>query len=65
MLKSLSEQYARRARELSDSVALLGRHDHISPELLGLLDRIKRLRELCAAGGQVASALINNRGLDG
>ena len=47
MLKSLSEQYAQRARELSDSVALLGRHDHISPELLGLLERIKRLRKLC------------------
>jgi hypothetical protein len=47
MLKSLSEQYAHRARELSDAVALLGRHDHIGPELLVLLKRIRQLRELC------------------
>jgi hypothetical protein len=45
MLRSLSEQYARRAR-LSDAVALLGRHEEIGPEL-GLVKRITRLRELC------------------
>lgn len=46
-LRSLSEQTARRARGLSDAVALLGRHDEIRPELVGLLRRITRLRELC------------------
>ena len=47
MLRSLLEQYARQARQLSDAVALLGRHDEIGPELVGLLKRITRLRELC------------------
>jgi hypothetical protein len=47
MLRSLSEQYARRACELSDTVARLGRHEEIGPELVGLLRRITQLRELC------------------
>jgi len=47
LLKSLSEQYARRAREFSDSVALLGRHNSIAPEILKLFKKIKRQRELC------------------
>jgi hypothetical protein len=47
VLKSLSEQYARRAREFSDSVALLGRHNSVGPEVLKLFKKIKRQRELC------------------
>ena len=47
MLKSLSEQYARRAREFSDSVALLGRHNSVGPEVLKLIKEIKRQRSLC------------------
>ena len=47
MLKSLSEQYARRAREFSDAVALLGRHDSVGPEFMRLFKKIKRQRELC------------------
>ena len=47
MLKPLSEQYARRAREFSDSVALLGRHSSIGPDFLKLFKEIKRQRELC------------------
>ena len=39
--------YARRAREFSDLVALLGRHNSIGPEVLKLFKRIKRQRELC------------------
>ena len=39
MLKSLLEQYARRAREFSDSVALLGRHNSVGPDVLKLLRR--------------------------
>ena len=54
MLKSLSEQYARRAREFSDSVALLGRHSSVGPEFLQLFKKINRQRELCAdAGGKL------------
>jgi hypothetical protein len=34
------EIYALRAREFSDGVACLGRHDQISPEFLGLIDEI-------------------------
>jgi hypothetical protein len=51
-LKSLSEQYARRAREFSDSVALLGRHDSLGPEILKLFKKIKRQRELCSDAEQ-------------
>ena len=47
MLKSLSEQYARRARDFSDSVALLGRHNSVGPGILKLFKKIKRQRELC------------------
>ena len=47
MLKSLSEQYSRRAREFSDSVALLGGHNSVGPEVLKLFRKIKRQRELC------------------
>jgi hypothetical protein len=47
MMRSLSEQYARRAREFSDTVALLGHHDHIGPEVLKLFKEIKRQRALC------------------
>lgn len=47
MLRSLSEQYAGRAREFSDSVALLGRHSSVGPEMLKLFEKIKRQRQLC------------------
>ena len=47
MLKSLLEQYAHRAREFSDSVALLGRHNSVGPDVLKLFKKIKRQRELC------------------
>ena len=47
MLKSLTEQYASRAREFSDSVALLGRHNSVGPQFVKLLKKIKRQRELC------------------
>ena len=47
MLKSLSEQYARRAREFSDSVALLGRHNSVGPKVLKIFKKIKLRRSLC------------------
>jgi hypothetical protein len=48
LLKSLSEQYARRAREFSDAVALLGRHNSAGPEVLKLFKKIQRRHELCS-----------------
>jgi hypothetical protein len=47
LLKSLSEKYARRAREFSDTVALLGQHGEVTPEFLMLFQEIKRQRALC------------------
>ena len=47
MLKSLAEQYASRAREFSDSVALLGSHNSVGPQFLKLFKKIKRQRQLC------------------
>ena len=47
MLKSLSEQYARQAREFADEVALLGRHTSVGPDVRKLFKKIKRQRELC------------------
>jgi hypothetical protein len=47
VLKSLSEQYALRAREFSDTVVLLGRHKSFGPEVLKLFRKIKRQHELC------------------
>jgi len=49
MLRELSELYARRAREFSDAVALLGQHQRIGPELLGHIQEIMRLRHRCDA----------------
>jgi hypothetical protein len=49
LLKSLSEKYARRAREFSDTVALLGQHDEVTPEFVQLFREIKRQRALCRA----------------
>ena len=51
-----SEPFSRRRRGTRGipiyAVARLGRHDHMSPELLALVSEIKRLRALCdeAAG---------------
>jgi hypothetical protein len=47
VLKPLSEQFARRAREFSDTVALLGHHDHIGPGVLKLFQEIKHQHALC------------------
>ena len=52
MLKPLSEQYALQARQFSDAVALLGRHDSVGPDVLKLFKKIKRQRELCRAAEQ-------------
>jgi len=43
----LTELYARRAREFSDAVALLGRCRDIGPEVVALMQEIRRRRGLC------------------
>jgi len=47
LLQKILEIYALRAREFSDGVACLGRHDQIGPEFIALIDEIKRRRGLC------------------
>jgi len=47
VLKSLSEEYALRAREFSDTVAPLGRHSLVGPEFLKLFEEIKGHRASC------------------
>jgi hypothetical protein len=47
MLRELTQLYARRARELSESVARLGRYHDIGPELLELKKDIRQQRSLC------------------
>ena len=47
MLRSLSEQFARRAREFSDAVAKLGQHRRNCPELALLVEDIKQKLRLC------------------
>jgi hypothetical protein len=49
MLRELSEIYARRAREFSDTVARLGQYPEIGPEVLGLIQEIMRRRHRCDA----------------
>jgi hypothetical protein len=43
----LAGLYARRAREFSETVALIGRHRDVGPEVLLLIEDIKRRRGLC------------------
>jgi hypothetical protein len=47
VLKSLTEKYARRAREFSDTVALLGHHTEVTPEFIELFKMIRQRRALC------------------
>jgi hypothetical protein len=53
MLRSLSQQYALRAREFSDRVALLGQYDHIGREVLKLFKEIKRQHALCSDAEEI------------
>jgi hypothetical protein len=47
MRRSLSEEFARRARKFSETVARLGEHNEVTPEVLKLFQEIKRQRALC------------------
>ena len=48
MLRALAEQYARLAREFSDTVALLGSYNHTEPEVQAIFRKIQQQRALCA-----------------
>jgi hypothetical protein len=61
-LKSLSQKYARRAREFSDTVALLGKHEEVTPELLKLLREIRRRRALCVDAEEKIERYVQVRG---
>ena len=61
MVRKLVELYALRAREFSDGVACLGRHDQIGSEFLGLIDEIKRRRGLCDAAATELDRYISQR----
>jgi hypothetical protein len=43
----LAGLYSLRAREFSETVALLGRYRDVGPEVLSLIEDIKRRRGLC------------------
>jgi hypothetical protein len=47
MLRRLTELYARRAREYSETVARLGTQFCVRPELFDLMLEIRRKRRLC------------------
>jgi hypothetical protein len=61
----LVQLYAIRAREFSDTVARLGRHHHIGPELLGLIRETKRLRGLCEAVADQLEQHVSQAGESG
>ena len=61
MVRKLLELYALRAREFSDAVARLGRHQQIGPEILGLIQEIERLRGLCDAAATELDRYISQR----
>ena len=52
MLRELVEIYARRAREFSDTVARLGQHNQIGPEISGLIIEIRRKGGLCSEAAE-------------
>jgi hypothetical protein len=43
----MTEVYARRAREFSEAVALLGGHRQVGPEVVTLMQETRRRRSLC------------------
>ena len=55
-------KYARRAREFSDTVALLGKYDEVTPELLKLLTEIRRRRVLCVDAEEKIEQYLQVRG---
>ena len=63
LLRSLTEQFARTAREFSDAVARLGRYTDIEPErLLDLLEEVKLRRRLCADAEESLELCLRRHG---
>jgi hypothetical protein len=60
-MKSLSEQYACRAREFSDTVARLAPHERVSGEVLGLFREIRRRHALCCDAEQKLERYIQQK----
>lgn len=52
MLRELTELYACRAREFSDAVARLGKHNQVGPEISGLITEIRRKSGLCSEAAE-------------
>jgi primosomal protein N'' len=61
-LKSLSQKYARRAREFSDTVSLLGKYDEATPELVKLFAEIRRRRASCAEAEEKIERYLQAKG---
>jgi hypothetical protein len=61
MLRELEEEYARRAREFSDTVARLGQHNQIGPEISGLMIEIRRKHGLCSEAAEKLDRYIEQQ----
>ena len=48
----------------SDSVALLGRHNSVGPEVLKLFEKIKRQRKLCGDAEQKLERYVRHEVVD-
>jgi hypothetical protein len=62
MWRKLTEDYARRARELSDAVAHLGKHVEIRPDTLNLLTEIEEKQVLCTKAGDEVKRYAKEHG---
>lgn len=61
--RSLTEQFARTAREFSDAVARLGRYKDVEPEqLLGPLEEVKLRHRLCAEAEESLELSLRRNG---
>jgi|SRR5215831_14158748 len=58
MLHELLRLYAIRAREFSDAVAHLGRHDHVGSEFWSLVKEIKKRQQSCISTGEELDRFI-------
>jgi len=61
MWRDLIQTYALRARELSDTVAALGKHERLKPESLALLEEIERRRRLCEEAAEKLERYIEQQ----
>jgi hypothetical protein len=62
MLRELLRVYAMRAREFSDAVAALGKHDHLGPGFLTLIKEIRERQQLCVSTCEKLDQYIEQEG---